>query len=112
MKAAVIAIGLEIAVFIAGDFFPMHHVSDFVSSHILWVGLTSREIKSQLAHWKNNKKKGLFPYVTDLERLEKLFSLTMIAFVWCYKIGDYLDENINKTKKNNKTIWQKSCKCV
>jgi hypothetical protein len=27
-------------------------------------------------------------------RLEKLFSLTMIAFVWCYKIGDYLDENI------------------
>lgn len=35
-------------------------------------------------------------HVTDLERLEKLFSLTMIAFVWCYKIGDYLDENIQK----------------
>jgi hypothetical protein len=30
-------------------------------------------------------------HVTDLKRLEKLFSLTMIAFVWCYKIGDYLD---------------------
>ncbi len=37
-------------------------------------------------------------HVTDLERLEKLFSLTMIAFVWCYKIGDYLDENIRKIK--------------
>jgi len=35
-------------------------------------------------------------HVTDLERLEKLFSLTMIAFVWCYKIGDYLDENIKR----------------
>ena len=35
-------------------------------------------------------------HVTDLERLEKLFSLTMIAFVWCYKIGDYLDENVKK----------------
>jgi len=37
-------------------------------------------------------------HVTDLERLEKLFSLTMIAFLWCYKIGDYLDENIQKIK--------------
>jgi hypothetical protein len=33
-------------------------------------------------------------HVTDLERLQKLFSLTIIAFIWCYKIGDYLDENI------------------
>jgi transposase len=37
-------------------------------------------------------------HVTDLERVEKLFSLTMIAFVWCYKVGDYLDENIRKIK--------------
>jgi hypothetical protein len=35
-------------------------------------------------------------HVTDLGRLEKLFSLTMIAFVWCYKIGDYLDDNIKR----------------
>ena len=35
-------------------------------------------------------------HVTDLKRLEKLFSLTMIAFAWCYKIGDFLDENIQK----------------
>ena len=40
-------------------------------------------------------------HVTDLERLEKLFSLTMIAFIWCYKIGDYLDENIKKIEIKN-----------
>ncbi|OYU82767.1 MAG: IS4 family transposase, partial [Flavobacterium sp. BFFFF2] len=37
-------------------------------------------------------------HVTDLDRLEKLFSLIMIAFVWCYKIGDYIDQNIKKIK--------------
>ena len=37
-------------------------------------------------------------HVTDLKRLENLFLLTMIAFVWCYKIGDYLDQNIQKIK--------------
>jgi len=35
-------------------------------------------------------------HVTDLDRLEKLFSLTMIAFVWCYKIGDHLDDNVKR----------------
>lgn len=35
-------------------------------------------------------------HVTELERLTKLLSLTMIAFVCCYKIGDYMDENIRK----------------
>lgn len=35
-------------------------------------------------------------HVTDLERLEKLLSLAIIAFVWCYKIGDYIDENVKK----------------
>ena len=37
-------------------------------------------------------------HVTDLGRLEKLFSLTMVAFVWCYKIGDYLDDNVKRIK--------------
>jgi transposase len=37
-------------------------------------------------------------HVTDLDRLKKLFSLTMIAFVWCYKIGDYLDDNVKRIK--------------
>ena len=31
-------------------------------------------------------------HVTDLERLEKLFCLVMIAFVWCYTIGYHIDE--------------------
>ena len=35
-------------------------------------------------------------HVSDLKRLEKLFSLTIIAFAWCYKIGDFIDENIKK----------------
>lgn len=35
-------------------------------------------------------------HVTELVRLEKLFSLAIIAFVWCYKIGDYIDENVKK----------------
>ena len=35
-------------------------------------------------------------HVSDLKRLEKLFLLTIIAFVWCYKIGDFIDENIQK----------------
>lgn len=35
-------------------------------------------------------------HVTILPRLEKLFCLTMIAFVWCYKIGDYIDQYFDK----------------
>uniref|UniRef100_UPI00404A6B70 transposase n=1 Tax=Flavobacterium sp. TaxID=239 RepID=UPI00404A6B70 len=35
-------------------------------------------------------------HVTHLDRLEKLILLVMIAFVWCYKIGDYIDQNIKK----------------
>lgn len=45
-------------------------------------------------------------HVTDLDRLEKLFLLTMIAFVWCYRIGDFIDENIEKIK--NKTHGRRS----
>lgn len=33
-------------------------------------------------------------HVTDLQRLEKLILLTMIAFLWCYRIGDYIDREI------------------
>lgn len=33
-------------------------------------------------------------HVTHVERIEKLLSLVMIAFVWCYKIGDYIDREI------------------
>ena len=37
-------------------------------------------------------------HVPDLKRLEKLYSLTIIAFVFPYKIGDYLNEYIPKIK--------------
>lgn len=37
-------------------------------------------------------------HVTDLERLEKLILLTMIAFVWCYKTGDFIDTHIKPIK--------------
>jgi hypothetical protein len=33
-------------------------------------------------------------HLTDLERIEKLFSLVMIAFAWAYVIGVFANENI------------------
>ncbi len=30
-------------------------------------------------------------HLTDLERVEKLFSLVLVAFVWAYKAGIYSD---------------------
>ncbi len=33
-------------------------------------------------------------HVIALDRLEKLMLLVMIAFVWCYKIGDFIDIRI------------------
>jgi len=33
-------------------------------------------------------------HVTDPDRLKKLIMLVMIAFVWCYKIGDFIDAQI------------------
>ncbi len=37
-------------------------------------------------------------HVTDHVRLERLFLLVMIAFSWCYRIGEYIDENIKEIK--------------
>lgn len=37
-------------------------------------------------------------HLTDLERIEKLVLLVMIAFVWCYKVGIYLHQNISPIK--------------
>ena len=33
-------------------------------------------------------------HLTHLDRLEKLIILVMIGFVWCYKIGDFIDNHI------------------
>ena len=40
-------------------------------------------------------------HLQDLERIEKLLCLVMIAFVWCYKVGDYLDRNVTSIKIKN-----------
>lgn len=37
-------------------------------------------------------------HVTALDRLEKLIMMTMLAFVWCYKIGDHIDREIRPIK--------------
>jgi len=35
-------------------------------------------------------------HLQDIERIEKLMLIVMIAFVWCYKIGIFIHENIRK----------------
>lgn len=37
-------------------------------------------------------------HVIALDRLEKLMLLVMIAFVWCYRIGDFIDARIRPIK--------------
>ena len=37
-------------------------------------------------------------HVTHLDRLEKMILLVMIAFVWRYKIGDFIDSEIKPIK--------------
>lgn len=35
-------------------------------------------------------------HLQDIERIEKLLCLVMIAFVWCYKVGDSLDRYVKE----------------
>ena len=46
-------------------------------------------------------------HVTDQNRLEKLFLIVMIALVWCYKIGDFIDGHIKpiKIKKHQRKAF-------
>jgi hypothetical protein len=37
-------------------------------------------------------------HIKHLDRFEKLLSIVMIAFVWCYKVGDYIDKEIKPIK--------------
>jgi len=42
-------------------------------------------------------------HLTDLDRIDKLFALVLVAFVWAYKIGIYLNElNPIKIKKHGR----------
>lgn len=33
-------------------------------------------------------------HLQDIPRIEKLLCMVMVAFVWCYKVGDYLDRPV------------------
>ena len=35
-------------------------------------------------------------HLTDLQRIEKLLLIVMIAFVWCYDVGEYVHRNIRE----------------
>ena len=37
-------------------------------------------------------------HLQDLERIEKLVALVFVAFVWCYKVGIYVDQFEQKIK--------------
>jgi len=37
-------------------------------------------------------------HLRDIKRIEKLVLLVMIAFVWCYKIGIFLHQNVKEIK--------------
>lgn len=37
-------------------------------------------------------------HLKDLKRIEKLLLLIMVAFLWCYLVGDYKDKNIKPIK--------------
>lgn len=39
-------------------------------------------------------------HLTDIERIEKLFVLVLIAFTWVYLVGIYLDKKV-KTDQNS-----------
>lgn len=50
-------------------------------------------------------------YLQDIERLEKLLCLVMIAFIWCYKVGDYIDRfakpiQIKKPSQRAKSVFK------
>lgn len=55
-------------------------------------------------------------HLQDIERIQKLVLLVMIAFVWCYKVGIYLDQKIPITTKKHgrkaKSIFKYGLSCI
>ena len=41
-------------------------------------------------------------HLTDIDRIEKLFALVIVAFTWAYKVGIYVHLNIKKIKKHGR----------
>ena len=52
------------------------------------------QIESMFRAFKSSGFNLQDTHVTKQDRLAKLIMLTMIAFVWCYKIGDYIDQHL------------------
>jgi hypothetical protein len=50
-------------------------------------------------------------HLTDINRIEKLFSIVMVAFAWCYAVGVFVDETIEpvrilNTGKRDKSLFK------
>jgi hypothetical protein len=40
-------------------------------------------------------------HLTDIDRIDKLFALVIVAFTWAYKVGIYVHSNIKDIKIKN-----------
>ena len=49
-------------------------------------------------------------HLTEIERIEKLFALVIVAFTWAYLVGDY-PAQIHQTNPNQKA-WKQSSKSI
>ena len=58
----------------------------------------NEQIESMFKAFKSSGFNLEDTHVTHQDRLSKLVMLTMIAFVWCYQIGDYVDLNLKPIK--------------
>ena len=47
-------------------------------------------------------------HLQDFERIEKLTLIVMLAFVWCYKVGIFIHENIKEIEVKKHRIKAKS----
>ncbi len=47
-------------------------------------------------------------HLSDLKRLEKLFSVVIIAFVWGYKVGLFLQKIIEQIRMLKHGYWAKN----
>jgi len=46
-------------------------------------------------------------HLTDLKRIEKLFSVVMLAFAWAYVVGVFTNENIKPIRLSSTEEKQK-----
>ena len=57
--------------------------------------------------FKGLKSSGFYiegSHVRDRERMSNLFSIIMIAYVWCYLVGIFIHENIKPIKHGRRAV--------